>query len=273
METRPVNGVELRFVDRGTGPAVMLVHGFPLDHTMWQGQIDALAADYRVIALDLRGFGRSGVTEGTVSMEQFADDLAGLLDALPVTRPIVLCGLSMGGYIAFQFWRRYRARLRGLVLCDTRAVADTPEAAAGRREMADRVLREGPAPLVESMLPRLFAPATLRERPELIGPMRRVMMGHDPRGLAAAARGMAERPDVTAWLGSITCPTLVLVGALDVISPPAEMRGLAQAIPGARFVEITGCGHMAPVEKPAEVSAAVRGFLVGCVERSETHRS
>ncbi len=256
-----VNGVDLFYVDRGAGSAVLLVHGFPLDHSMWQAQIDDLAADCRVIAPDLRGFGRSGVTEGTVRMEQFADDLAALLDALGVTDPIVLCGLSMGGYIAFQFWRRHAARLRGLVLCDTRAVADTPAAADGRREMAARVLREGPSPLVESMLPRLFVPATLRERPDLVERIRGVMMGHDPRGLAAALLGMAERPDVTRWLGSITCPTLVLVGGEDVISPPTEMRGLAQAIPGAPLVEIAGCGHMSPVERPAEVTAAMREFF------------
>jgi pimeloyl-ACP methyl ester carboxylesterase len=261
LKTVVANGVELAFVDRGSGTPILLVHGFPLDHTMWHAQIDALSADYRVIAPDLRGFGRSGATDTAVTMEQFADDLAALLDALPVSEPLVLCGLSMGGYIAFQFWRKYAARLRGLVLCDTRAVGDTPEAAAARRDMAERVRREGPAPLVEGMIPRLLAPATLEQRPELVAALRRVMMANDRKGIAAAALGMAERLDCTPLLGRIACPTLVIVGQLDAISTPAEMRVIAAAIARARLVEIAGCGHMSPLERPAEFNAALRDFL------------
>ena len=130
-------------------------------------------------------------------MEQFADDLAALLDALAIGEPVVYCGLSMGGYIAFQFWRKYAERLRGLILCDTRAAADTPEAAAARRVMADRVLAEGPGPLVETMLPRLFAETTRRERPELVEALRRVMMANSPRGHCRrrARHGRAARHD------------------------------------------------------------------------------
>ena len=146
-------------------------------------------------------------------MAQFADDLAALLDALGISEPVVLCGLSMGGYIAFQFWRRHAARLRGLILCDTRAAADTPEAAAARAVMAERVLREGPAPLVETMLPRVLGETTRRQRPDLVENVRRMMMAADPRGIAAASRGMAERPDMTASLPQIRCPTLVVVGS------------------------------------------------------------
>ena len=263
MKTLTINGVELAVLDRGRGRAVMLIHGFPLDHTMWDAQVEALQSQYRVIAPDLRGFGRSGVAGPVVSMEQFADDLAALLGALRISEPLVLCGLSMGGYVAFQFWRKYAARLRGLVLCDTRAASDSPEAAAGRREMAQRVLREGPAPLVDTMLPKLFAPDTREKHPEIVAALQRVMLGTNPQGIAAAAYGMAERPDVTPQLGSITCPTLVIVGQADVISPPQEMRAIAQAIPRARLVEIAGAGHMAPLERPAEVSAALREFLAG----------
>ncbi len=261
MQTKNVNGIELALVDRGTGPAVMLVHGFPLDHTMWNAQIDALSREYRVIAPDLRGFGQSEVTRGIVTMERMADDLAALLDALQIAEPIVLCGLSMGGYVAFAFQRKYAARLRGLILCDTRAASDTAEAAAGRREMADRVLREGPAPLVETMMPKLFAQGTVDEHPEVVESLRRVMLGTDPRGIAAAARGMAERPDATGNLGEIGCLTLVLVGRLDALTTPAEMIEIANAVPGAEFIDIPGAGHMSPMEKPAEVTAAIAEFL------------
>lgn len=261
MRKLEVNDVVLAFVDRGAGPPVVLVHGFPLDHTMWDAQVSALEARCRVIVPDLRGFGQSGVTEGTVGMEQFADDVAGLLDALQVAEPIVLVGLSMGGYVALQFQRKHGSRLRGMVFCDTRSKGDSPQMAAGRGEMADRVLREGPAPLVDAMTPKLFPKSTTRDRPELVERLRRVMLQADPRGIAAAARGMAARPDMTAELSRIRCPTLVLVGELDVISPVEEMRAMAEAIPGSRFVEIPGCGHMTPIERPAEFNAALLKFL------------
>ncbi len=228
---------------------------------MWNAQIDPLSKAHRVIAPDLRGFGQSSVTEGTVSMEQLADDLASLLDALEVDEPVALCGLSMGGYVAFQFWRKHRRRLRGLILADTRAVNDTPEMAAGRLEMAQRVLREGPGPLIDGMVPNLFSEATAANRPEMIDSLQRVMMRTDPKGIAAAARGMAQRPDVTGMLDAIDCPTLVIVGSLDVISTPEEMRRIAEAIPGAQLIEIAGSGHMSPMEKPAAVNLALLKFL------------
>ena len=167
MKSLSVNGAELWYLDRGAGRPLLLVHGFPLDHTMWAGQIESLASQCRVIAPDLPGFGRSPPGgNDTATMEQFADDLAALLDGLGIREPAVVCGLSMGGYIALQFWRKYAARLAGLILCDTRATADTPEAAAARQTMAARVLREGTAPLVETMLPKLLAETTRQRRPQ-----------------------------------------------------------------------------------------------------------
>ena len=139
---------------------VVLVHGFPIDHAMWDAQVEALSRRCRVLAVDLRGFGRSEATDAPATMEQFADDLAGLLDALGVREPIVLGGLSMGGYVCFAFWRKYAARLRALVLCDTRAEADSPEAAAARRATALRVLDSGPGVLVDEM-----AAEALRRKP------------------------------------------------------------------------------------------------------------
>lgn len=263
MKTLEVNGIELAAVDLGAGVPVVLVHGFPLDHTMWNAQIEALPVRCRVIAPDLRGFGRSGVTDGKVTMEQFADDLASLLDALGVDEPVVLCGLSMGGYVTWQFWRKYPQRVRGLVLCDTRAIADAPEVAAGRLQAADRVLAEGPASLADAMLPKLFADATVRNEPGLVESLRRVILSGSRMGMAAASRGMAERPDVTGMLARIDCPCLVLVGECDTISSPGEMRSIAEAIADARFVPISDAGHMSPMENPAGVNAAMLEFLDG----------
>jgi len=263
MKTQTVNGMELAVADEGSGPPLVLVHGFPLDHGMWSAQVAALSGQYRVIAPDLRGFGRSGVTVGKVTMEQFADDLAALLEALEVDRPVVFGGLSMGGYIGWAFWRKHRRRVRALILCDTRAAADTPEAAAGRLETADRVLREGAGALVETMIPKLVAPATFRAHPDVVESLRRVMRSTDPEGIAAAGRGMAQRPDATSMLPRIDCPCLVLVGRHDALTTPDQMRTMAEAIPGARFVEIPDAGHVAPVENPAAVGAAMTEFLGG----------
>ena len=261
MRSLDANGTELAYVDRGTGLPLLLVHGFPLDHAMWAEQIDALATRCRVIAPDLRGFGQSPAHGDRVTMDQFADDLAALLDRLAINEPIVLAGLSMGGYIAFQFWRKYASRLRGLILCDTRATADTPEVAAGRHDMAERLLHEGLGPLAETMLSKLLADSTHQWRPEIVEQLRNVMMAANPRGVAAAARGMAERPNMTASLTAIRCPTLVIVGRSDVISPPAEMRRMALAIPDATFVEIPAAGHMAPLENSIAVNASMIEFL------------
>ena len=263
MKTVHVHGIDLATLDQGAGPPVLLVHAFPLNHSMWDAQIAALAATHRVIAPDLRGFGQSGISEGTVTMEQFADDLAGLLDALDVAEPVVFCGLSMGGYIGWQFYRKHGQRVRAMILCDTRAVADTPEMRAARREMIDRVLREGPEPLAQAMIPKLLAASTVASRPEIVASVQRMILANDPRGLAAAARGIAERPDATALLPEIRCPCLVLVGKFDAISTLEEMRCVAAKIPGAKLVTIAGAGHLTPVEQPAQTTAAIESFLKG----------
>jgi 3-oxoadipate enol-lactonase len=261
MQTAIVNNVSLAYRDTGQGNSLLMVHGFPLDHSMWSEQIGVLSRRYRVIVPDLRGFGQSGVREGIVTMEQFADDLAALLDHLQIREPVVLCGLSMGGYIAFAFWRKYAARLRALILCDTRAAADTPAASAGRNATAERVLREGSSFLAETMAPKLFSSQTLASRPHVADAVKRVILGTDPRGIAGAARGMARRPDSTPDLPRIACPTLVLVGKDDVLSPPAEMRSLAREIPNARFAVIPDAAHLAPLEQPTEVNQTIEEFL------------
>lgn len=261
MSLVQVGEVCLNVVERGHGTPLVLVHGYPLDHSMWSGQLDGLAAACRVIAPDLRGFGASEATPGTVTMEQMADDLAGLLDALAIKQPIVFCGLSMGGYVAWQFAFRHRPRLAKLILCDTRAVADTPEVAAGRRKTAEKVLVEGAEVAADAMLPKLFAPATYAEQPQVVEATRKVMLRTKTEGITAALRGMAERPDVTSRLNEIDVPALVLCGQHDGIAPPSEMRQIAAKLPNSRFVEIAAAGHMAPLEQPEAVNAAIRAFL------------
>jgi 3-oxoadipate enol-lactonase len=254
-------GLEFGVVDQGEGPPLLFVHGFPLNHAMWNAQVPVFATDHRVLVPDLRGFGQSVDTDGTVTMEDFADDLAAILDRLVVREPVVYCGLSMGGYIAWPFVRKYRQRLRGLVLCDTRSVADSPEGVEGRLKLAELVIREGASAAAAAMLPKALAGKTRDGRPEIVDAVRSMMLSADPTGVAAALRGMAVRPDVSEQLRAIDLPTLVVVGADDVVSPVEEMRGIAAAIPGAKFVVIPDAAHLTPVENPGAFNEALAGFL------------
>lgn len=256
-----IPGATLSVNDAGDGSPILFVHGFPLDHTMWREQVADLSRDFRCIVPDLRGFGQSTVTEGKVTMEQFADDLAALLDALAIAEPVVLCGLSMGGYIAWQFVRRHAARLKTLILCDTRAAPDSPEAAANRLKLADDVVPLGPELVVKSMLPRLITPGFKVRELSWIEEVRQVMLATNSHGIAAASRGMAERADARPWLATIECPALVLVGEQDAISPPAEMSEIASTLPRATFRVIPDAGHLAPLENPQPVNEAIRTFL------------
>lgn len=258
-----IGDLDLNVLDEGRGPVLLLVHGFPLDHTMWRHQVRHFSRTHRIIAPDLRGFGNSGVTPGTVTMRQYADDCAGLLDALRVTEPVCLCGLSMGGYVAFQFFQHHRNRLNSLILCDTRAVADDAAGKQGREDLATRVLKEGPDFIASSMPEKLFAKRRLEAGDPIVAETQTQIRRTHPEGIAAASRGLAARPDVTGLLGKIDVPTLVVVGAEDAISKADEMRQIAAAIPGARFVEVAGAGHMSPLEDPAAVNAAIEEFLKG----------
>ncbi len=260
MRQVSIGDATLAVEERGLGQPLLLVHGFPLDHSMWRGQIEGLSQRFRVIAPDLRGFGKSDVTPGTVLMEQLADDLAKLLDALGVRDPIAFCGLSMGGYVGWQFVARHRDRLDRLILCDTRAVGDSRETAEGREKTAQKVLAEGAQVVADAMLPKLFHRDG--EEPDYIEQTRQVMLATKVEGIAAALRGMAKRADVTDRLGGIDVPTLVICGEHDAISPAKEMRAFAEGIPGARYVEIAGAGHMVPLEKPAEVNRVIERFLL-----------
>lgn len=247
--------------DQGQGQPIVLAHAFPLDHRVWEWQIRELSARFRVLAPDLRGFGRTTVTSGVVTIEQMADDLAAMLDALAIEEPIVLGGLSMGGYVAFQFVRRHRQRLAGLILCDTRATADSEEVRENRLRTAERILNEGTAFLADQMLPRLCCERTFRRQPEVVEKLHRMILDQPPEGVAAAARGMACRSDSRDLLERIDCPTLVLVGQFDAISPPEEMEQMARAIPGASIVVVPDAGHMAPLENGQFVNQAIQDFL------------
>jgi 3-oxoadipate enol-lactonase len=261
MKEALANDVHLHYVQAGKGAPLLLTHGYPLDHTLWQPQVDGLADVARVIAPDLRGFGQSDAPEGVYTMEAHADDLRALVDLLQIERA-VLCGLSMGGYIALAFWRKYAERVRGLILVDTRAGADAPVARQARLDMIEQVKQHGSTPAAEAMLPRLLADSTRQSRPDLVESVHAMMLRQRPNGIIGAQLGMAERPDSTPTLPTITVPTLVVFGAEDAITPAeTEGRSLAETVPGAKLVVIPNAGHLSNLEQPAAFNAAVREFL------------
>ncbi|WP_437204741.1 alpha/beta fold hydrolase [Planctomicrobium sp. SH664] len=252
---------QLNVFDAGSGDPLLFVHGFPLNHRMWQAQLNEFSATHRVLAPDLRGLGKSSGSTGITTMEQFADDLALLLDALEVRKPVTLCGLSMGGYIAWQFWRRHAERLERLIQCNTRAAADSEAARTGRRETAARVLAEGARVVADSMPAKLFSKTFQQQYPEQVEETRQIMLSNPPQGIAAALHGMAVREDLTSRLPTIDIPTLVIAGAEDEIIPAREMQTMAAAMPNARYLEVPSAGHMTPLEAPALVNDAIRDFL------------
>jgi 3-oxoadipate enol-lactonase len=255
-----VNGVTLAVEVRGDGPAVLFVHGYPFDRSIWSHQVAALDG-YRRIAPDLRGMGASDAPDLGYSMEIYAADLAALLDVLAVEE-VVLCGLSMGGYIAFECLRRWRQRVRGLVLMDTRAEADTVE---GRKALdaAAALARDGGAEAVtESLLPQVLGRST-RSGASITAERVRGMMSSTPvPGLVGALAAMRDRPDSSPLLAELAgVPTLVVVGEEDALTPPDVARAMADRIPGAKLVTIPGSGHLPPVERPVETTRALVEFL------------
>jgi 3-oxoadipate enol-lactonase len=259
MLTR-ARGLEFSYVAHGKGPTLVLLHAFPLSKAMWEPQIRALADDCHVVAIDLRGFGASQVTDGVFSLDDMADDVHAVITKLGHDQ-IVLGGLSMGGYIAFAYMRRHPATVRGLVLADTRPGVDTPEALEKRQAMIKDVLANGTRAVARSFPRAAVSTATAEGHPELLERMRVWIQDTAPTSIAGAQRALATRADSTATLSAIRVPTLVIVGEEDAITPPSEAEAMAAAIPGAQLVRIPGAGHLANLEQPEAFNAAVRTFM------------
>lgn len=256
-----INGKSFFVRDEGTGPVLVLVHGFPLDHTMWKQQISGLSDCCRVLAIDLRGFGQSTGPVDGLTMKDFADDVAEILVALDIEEPVTFCGLSMGGYVAWQFWEHHRDQLAKLILCDTKAVADDAAGKENREQVAQRVLKYGMDFLGAFMSGKLFAKRTQSERHHIVEQTTKVIRESSAKTVAAASRAMANRPDFTDRLADIDVPTLVIVGEEDSISTVAEMQSIANALPHATIEVIPDAGHMAPLEAPGPTNTAIRAFL------------
>lgn len=255
-----INGIEIDYRDEGAGVPVIFVHAFPLNQRMWDEQFSGLRDRVRMISLDLRGFGNSDAPDGPYSIDEMAADVRGLMTALEIERA-VLVGLSMGGYIVLAFFRNHPEVVRGLVLADTRAGADTEEARERRLRSAMKAEREGSRAIGEDMIPLLLGRTTLETRPSVVEKVRAMIEGNSPQGIAGAQRAMAGRRDSINMLSVIDVPTLIVVGSEDALTPVAEAEGLYGGIRGARLRTIDSAGHLSNLEQPEDFNAALIDFI------------
>jgi 3-oxoadipate enol-lactonase len=254
-------GLEIAYDEAGSGVPLLFIHGWPHNRTLWAGQMSGLPTQARCIAPDLRGLGESTVS-GPYTIDQYADDLALLMDARGVERAVV-CGLSMGGYVALAMLRRHRDRLRGLVLTSTRATADTPEAREKRMRLIEFVETHGVDALAGRQLRAMVGSTTFEHRPAVREALRELMAGAPQAGVIGGLRAMAQREDATDLLPTIDFPTLVVSGAEDSFTPPEELRAMAARIPRSRFELLPGGGHVCPYERPGAFNHVVGEFLGG----------
>ena len=261
MGTATVNGITVAFDDEGQGRPLVLVHGHPFDRSMWAPQVTEFAgAGWRVIAADLRGYGKSTVVAGTTSLETFARDVVALLDHLQVD-DVVLGGLSMGGQIVMECYRLFAHRIRGLVLADTFPQAETDEGKVYRNALADRLLADGMAGYAAETLPQMIASYNVRALPAVAGHVHAMMAAAPAPGAAAALRGRAQRRDYCQLLTEVSVPTLVVVGRDDEFTPVSDAEHMHRLIPNATLAVIDGAGHLPNLEQPTEFNNALRTYL------------
>ncbi|MFL2871365.1 MAG: alpha/beta fold hydrolase [Pirellulaceae bacterium] len=257
-----VDDFKISYVDTGgEKPVLLLVHGFPLDHSMWQYQLSGLASDYRIIAPDLRGFGATAKGSKPLSIRTHADDLAALLDALAIRSPITFCGLSMGGYVGWQFLAHHYSRVHNIIMCDTRAADDDEVTARARQLMAGKVLTEGSQLAADGMIPKLFADATYSDKPDLVESTRKVILNTSPVVISETQIELSQRIDARSLLTDFDLPALLICGEQDQISRASEMKEIAVTLPKGEFQEVPGAGHMAPLEDPDTVNGMIRDFI------------
>ena len=259
MKKINIGGVDIQYAERGNGPAVLFLHAFPLSLQMWEGQ-EALAPRYRIVRFDARGFGGSDVGDAMLTMARIADDAAVLIERLRLG-PVILAGCSMGGYAALSFAQKHASLLRGLILVDTRAGADSHEARKGRGDLAAKVMKEGAQAALDAFLPKVVGETTKSSRADVLAKLRDMMLATSPQGLSDGLHGLAARQDSTPLLREIGVPTLVICGEEDVITPRAEAEILQRGIKGAELVMIPKAGHLPSMERPEAFNEVLTAFL------------
>jgi len=256
-----INDFSMNYRDEGSGKPVLLIHGYPLNSKIWEPQLQGLSNTARIIAPDLRGFGESEAVDGKYPMDTLAHDCAKLLDELGVDGPVLVGGLSMGGYVAFAFYRLFRERTAGLILAATRPGADSAEAKANRDKSIE-LTRNGGAPAVAStMLPKILSPKTYDANPSLVARVRQIMEESSQTGIIGALQGMRDRSDSTLLLQQIKCPTLIFHGADDQIIPVNEAEAMQKAIAGSQLEVLPKSGHLLNMEQPEMFNSKLRDFI------------
>ena len=258
MKTQ-VNGVTIAYEDKGTGPPIVFLHAFPLNRTMWVPQEAVLSQRFRTISVDLRGLGESDAPHWRYSMEQYARDVRQVLASLGIEKALFV-GLSMGGYLEFALYRMYPEMMLGVVLADTRAEADKPEQVQWRFHLAQRTAATGPPAVIAEMLPKLLAPTRYDRDPGLVARVKSMLSSAPVPGMIGALMAIAERPDSMDLLPVITIPTLVIVGADDVLTTTVDAERMAKGITGAELVVIPDAGHLSNLEQPDRFTIAVERF-------------
>ena len=256
-----INGITIAYHDQGNGFPIVFLHAFPLNRTMWAKQEEALSSQFRIITIDLRGHGESDAPLWHYSLDQAADDVCGVLDHLSI-RQAIFVGLSMGGYILFAFYRKYSERVRGLVLTNTRAQADSDEGKRARFEMAQIAYHQGARAIADMMLPKLLSPATIQTKPELVHRVRTMIEGNQMSGIAGDLMAMAERFDSTTLLSQIRCPVQIIGSELDLPTPPFDAKVMAEGIPNARLTIIPAAAHLSNLEQPDRFNDILRSFVI-----------
>jgi 3-oxoadipate enol-lactonase len=254
MEKVNIAGINIAYIRRGHGMPLVLIHGFPLDHTIWDEIAPMLEEDFDLIIPDLRGFGQSDVMEADDSIIDFASDIAGLLGHLKIKKAI-LAGHSMGGYVALAFAREYPERISGLAMISSQAQGDSAERKEARYETAKQVLDQGVGVVVDSMAPKLSANATVQEF------VRELMSRQRPLGVYSGLAAMAERPDSTDLLQTFQFPVVIVHGDADALIPVERAHEMKAALPSAHLVELVGLGHMPMMENPQELAQALMYFV------------
>lgn len=239
---------------------IVFVHGFPYDHTMWKKQINALSNNYYCISYDVRGFGQSVNCDGQHTMEMFVDDLEMIIEEMKLDKPII-CGLSMGGYIALRAIERFQQKLFASILCDTRSQADDNQGRLKRAAAIKRINLDGHKDFVKEFITNCFGDYFKQNQSNDLQSIIEYSQNFSPIGIKGGLLAMLSRTDTTSFLEKIEIPTLLICGQNDTLTPPSVMKDMFHKIKNAEFVEIENAGHMSPIENPDEVNSAILKFL------------
>jgi len=255
-----INNFNMFYIEQGNGIPIVFIHGFPLSGKIWDFQTPVIESNARVIVPDLRGFGQSEFTDTEYSMELFASDIKALLDTMNI-KQVVIAGISMGGYIAFAFYRLFPASVKAMILLDTRAGTDSEEGKKSRIDLARRAHNGEIEQIAEEWITKLLAPATIKSKSYVVNKLRNIITSTNPEIIARASLAMMKRQDSTTLLKDISCPVLIITGEHDRLTPIEEARAMAVSIKGARIEVIKDAGHLTCLEAPEQVNNLIMLFL------------